>query len=71
MKRLALVFSAMSLLAGSAGSQSGHSVGPGSVEVESQAHWESWVFSSGTLAIDGDGVRAEILANQYQRRERT
>ena len=56
MKRLALVFPAMSLLAGSAGSQSGHSLGPGSVEVEGMAHWENWDFSAGTLAIDEDGV---------------
>ena len=56
MKRLALVFSAMSLLAGSAGSQSGHSVGSGSVGVEGIAHWENWDFSIGTLAIDEDGV---------------
>ena len=56
MKRLALVFSAMSLLASSAEPQDGHSLGPGSVEVEGQAHWENWDFSTGTLAIDEDGV---------------
>ena len=57
MKRLAVVCSAMALLASSAGSQSGHTVSPGSVVVAGQAHWDNWVFSAGTLAIDEDGVR--------------
>ena len=56
MKRLAAVFSAVAWLASGAGSQSGHTVSPGSVVVAGQAHWDGWTFSAGTLAIDEDGV---------------
>ena len=57
MKRLAILFTTMGLLAGGAGSQSGHTVRPGSVVVDRQAHWQGWTFPTGTLTIDDRGVR--------------
>ncbi len=57
MKRFPVLCSALALLANDAGSQSGHAVRPGSIIVDGQTHWESWIFPLGTLVIDDEGVR--------------